>query len=150
MHVISCASSTTQGKHHQLISHARCSLQHLYIKHIYYQFADHHNFNNESSKDPLENLFFLNPMAIGQMLRRSLSGERRSPSEVPKGHVAVYVGENDKTRFVIPVSYLNQPLFQELLYQAEQEYGFDHPMGGLTIPCNHDFFLEVTSRLGGL
>ncbi|KAL4327236.1 hypothetical protein AHAS_Ahas13G0079900 [Arachis hypogaea] len=48
--------------------------------------------------------------------------------EVPKGHLAVYVGEKQK-RFVIPVSYLNQPSIQDLLSQAEEEFGYDHPMG---------------------
>ncbi|XP_054786383.1 auxin-induced protein X10A-like [Prosopis cineraria] len=54
---------------------------------------------------------------------------------VPKGYLAVYVGEKMK-RFVIPIGYLNQPSFQDLLTQAEEEFGYDHPMGGLTIPCN--------------
>ncbi|CAJ1973009.1 unnamed protein product [Sphenostylis stenocarpa] len=63
------------------------------------------------------------------------------------GSVAVYVGENQKKRFVIPISYLNQPSFQQFLSQAEQEFGFDHPMGGLTLPCREDVFQEVTSRL---
>ncbi|PHT64765.1 Auxin-induced protein X10A [Capsicum annuum] len=31
--------------------------------------------------------------------------------------------------------------------QAEEEFGFDHPMGGLTIPCKEDVFMDVTSRL---
>ncbi|KAF7841087.1 Auxin-induced protein 6B [Senna tora] len=66
--------------------------------------------------------------------------------EVPKGYVAVYVGEKMK-RFVIPISYLNQPSFQDLLSQAEDEFGFDHPMGGLTIPCKEDEFLDITSHL---
>ncbi|CAJ2679469.1 SAUR-like auxin-responsive family protein [Trifolium pratense] len=70
-------------------------------------------------------------------------------AEVRKGYVAVYVGEKQK-RFVIPVSYLNQPLFQELLSQAEEEFGYDHPMGGLTIPCNEDVFQHVTSRMNEL
>ncbi|KAL0422853.1 UNVERIFIED_CONTAM: Auxin-responsive protein SAUR24 [Sesamum latifolium] len=85
------------------------------------------------------------------MLRRSLSSEKRSTSagtEVPKGHFAVYVGESEKKRFVIPVSYLNHPSFQDLLCQAEEEFGFHHPMGGLTIPCSEDSFIEITSRLG--
>ncbi|XP_028765706.1 auxin-induced protein 15A-like [Neltuma alba] len=71
----------------------------------------------------------------------------RRRGDVPKGHVAVYVGENRKKRFVIPISYLNHPSFQELLSQAEEEFGFDHPMGGLTIPCAEDIFLDLTSRL---
>ncbi|KAL7118605.1 hypothetical protein ACP275_02G013200 [Erythranthe tilingii] len=85
-------------------------------------------------------------MAIRQMLRRSLSNERRS-NEVPKGHLAVYVGESEKKRFVIPLSYLNNPSFQELLCQAEEEFGFHHPMGELTIPCSEELFVELTSHL---
>ncbi|KAL8543156.1 hypothetical protein ACS0TY_003887 [Phlomoides rotata] len=85
-------------------------------------------------------------MAIRQMLRRTLSSERRS-AEVPKGHLAVYVGENEKKRFVVPVSYLNHSSIQELLFEAEEEYGFHHPMGGLTIPCSQDLFINLISRL---
>lgn len=73
-----------------------------------------------------------------------------SAADVPKGHFAVYVGESEKKRFVIPISYLNNPSFQHLLSQSEEEFGFDHPMGGLTIPCREDFFINLTSRLGGL
>ncbi|XP_047179429.1 auxin-induced protein X10A-like [Vigna umbellata] len=61
--------------------------------------------------------------------------------EVPKGHLAVYVGDKMR-RFVIPVSLLNQPSFQELLSRAEEEFGYDHPAGGLTIPCKEDEFLH--------
>ncbi|KAL1324430.1 hypothetical protein AAHE18_13G089100 [Arachis hypogaea] len=74
-------------------------------------------------------------------IRRKLSFNSNQASskalEVPKGYLAVYVGENMK-RFVIPVSYLNQTSFQELLSQAEEEFRYDHPMGGLTIPCSED------------
>ncbi|KAL1316918.1 hypothetical protein AAHE18_15G099300 [Arachis hypogaea] len=40
--------------------------------------------------------------------------------KVPKGHLAV---------------------------QAEEEFGYDHPMGGLTIPCSEDVFQQITSHL---
>ncbi|KAL7118613.1 hypothetical protein ACP275_02G014000 [Erythranthe tilingii] len=85
-------------------------------------------------------------MAIHKILRRSLSSEKRS-TQVPKGHFAVYVGESEKKRFVIPLSYLNNPSFQELLCQAEEKFGFYHPMGGLTIPCSEKLFINVTSHL---
>jgi len=82
-------------------------------------------------------------------IRKTLSARNQASSKVvdaPKGYLAVYVGENMK-RFVIPVSHLNQPLFQDLLCQAEEEFGYDHPMGGLTIPCSEDVFQHITSCL---
>ncbi|CAN1785242.1 Auxin-responsive protein SAUR24 [Linum perenne] len=97
-------------------------------------------------------------MAIGlpgslanKILRQTGAGSSRSSSsrfqDVPKGYFAVYVGETQKKRFVVPVSYLNQPLFQDLLSMAEEEFGFDHPMGGLTIPCSEEIFASVTSNM---
>ncbi|XP_057788527.1 auxin-induced protein 15A-like [Salvia miltiorrhiza] len=64
--------------------------------------------------------------------------------DVPKGHFAVYVGES-RRRFVVPISYLNQPLFKELLHLAEEEFGYDHPTGGLVLPCTEDYFLSLTT-----
>ncbi|KAK1554878.1 hypothetical protein Q3G72_001917 [Acer saccharum] len=61
---------------------------------------------------------------------------------VPKGHFAVYVGETEKKRFLVPISYLKHPSFQNLLCQAEEEFGFDHPAGGLTIPCSEEVFMD--------
>ncbi|XVF45408.1 hypothetical protein PTKIN_Ptkin02bG0203300 [Pterospermum kingtungense] len=69
---------------------------------------------------------------------------------VPKGFLAVYVGETQKKRYVVPVTFLNQPSFQALLSKAEEEFGFDHPMGGLTIPCREETFVNVTSQLNRL
>nr|CAN65271.1 hypothetical protein VITISV_040138 [Vitis vinifera] len=66
---------------------------------------------------------------------------------VPKGYFAVYVGEAQKKRFVVPISYLKNPSFQNLLSQAEEEFGFNHPMGALTIPCTEEAFIDVTSGL---
>nr|CAN79758.1 hypothetical protein VITISV_009898 [Vitis vinifera] len=71
-------------------------------------------------------------------------------SDVPRGHFAVYVGDTQKKRFVVPISYLNHPSFQDLLQQAEEEFGFDHPMGGLTIPCKEETFVDLASRLNHL
>ncbi|KAF4379616.1 hypothetical protein F8388_023633 [Cannabis sativa] len=83
-------------------------------------------------------------------LRRSLSGIKEATlkcSSIPKGYFAVYVGEDQKKRHVVPLSYLNEPSFQDLLSMAEQEFGYEHPMGGLTIPCSEDIFIDITSQL---
>ncbi|KAI3441250.1 uncharacterized protein J3R85_002514 [Psidium guajava] len=85
-------------------------------------------------------------MHAKQILRQSLLISKEAVS-VPKGYLAVYVGERQKKRYIVPVSFLNQPLFQELLRKAEEEFGFDHPMGGITIPCTEDTFIALTSRL---
>ncbi|KAE9597946.1 hypothetical protein Lal_00029520 [Lupinus albus] len=79
-------------------------------------------------------------------IRRASFQATSKAVEVPKGYLAIYVGQKMK-RFVIPISYLTQPSFQELLNQAEEEFGYDHPMGGLTIPCEEDAFLDLISHL---
>ncbi|KAL1547862.1 auxin-responsive protein SAUR50-like [Salvia divinorum] len=60
------------------------------------------------------------------------------PVDVPRGYLAVYVGP-ELRRFIIPTSYLRDPLFKVLLDKAEEEFGFDHS-GGLTIPCEIETF----------
>ncbi|CAN6881024.1 hypothetical protein Bca4012_080915 [Brassica carinata] len=75
---------------------------------------------------------------------------QKQQSRVPKGHVAVYVGEEmeNKKRFVVPISYLNHPSFQGLLNRAEEEFGFNHPIGGLTIPCREETFVGLLNSYG--
>lgn len=82
-----------------------------------------------------------------QILRQAKLFSSSSSLDVPKGYLAVYVGERKMKRFVVPISYLNQPSFQDLLRKAEEEFGFDHPMGGLTIPCSEEIFIDLASRL---
>ncbi|XP_041996959.1 auxin-responsive protein SAUR50-like [Salvia splendens] len=67
------------------------------------------------------------------------------PVDVPKGHFAVYVGEN-RSRYIVPISFLSHPEFQCLLRRAEEEFGFDHEMG-LTLPCEEVFFRSLTSMI---
>ncbi|KAK9065536.1 hypothetical protein SSX86_014937 [Deinandra increscens subsp. villosa] len=85
-----------------------------------------------------------------QILRRSFSnGNGTSTStDIPKGYFVVYVGEEEKRRFVVHVSLLSQPTFQELLDLAEEQFGYNHPMGGLTIPCSEDIFAHLAFRFG--
>ncbi|XP_073131101.1 protein SMALL AUXIN UP-REGULATED RNA 51-like [Henckelia pumila] len=71
--------------------------------------------------------------------------EEGLPMDVPKGHFAVYVGEN-RTRYIVPISFLTHPEFQCLLRRAEEEFGFDHEMG-ITIPCEEVVFRSLTSML---
>lgn len=72
----------------------------------------------------------------------------KSGSPVPKGHLAVYVGQKDGEfrRVLVPVVYFNHPLFGELLKEAEKEYGFCH-QGGITIPCRVTEFERVKTRI---
>ncbi|MBA0712107.1 hypothetical protein Golax_011228 [Gossypium laxum] len=80
--------------------------------------------------------------------KHQCSCQTPSAVNVQKGHFAVYVGDEEKKkRFVIPISYLKHPLFQALLNHAEQEFGFDHPLGGLMVPCAEDEFINLTSRI---
>ena len=82
-------------------------------------------------------------------LRRTLSGVKEAASKstnIPKGYFVVYVGVERKKRYVVPLSYQNEPAFQELLSLAEEEFGYEHPMGGLTIPCREDVFVDLTSQ----
>jgi SAUR family protein len=68
---------------------------------------------------------------------------------VPKGYLALYVGEEMK-RFVIPMPYLNKASFQDLLSQVEEEFGYDHPTGGLTIPCTEQKMFSCTLLLASM
>ncbi|XP_068645329.1 auxin-induced protein 15A-like [Aristolochia californica] len=86
-------------------------------------------------------------MGVRLLGMREAKQVNRCPGErIRKGYFAVYVGETQK-RFVVPVSFLKHPLFQNLLTTVEEEFGFDHQMGGLTIPCKEDAFLDLTSQL---
>ncbi|KAA8521894.1 hypothetical protein F0562_012792 [Nyssa sinensis] len=67
---------------------------------------------------------------------------------VPKGHLAVYVGEkeDDTQRFLVPVIFFNHPLFGDLLSEAEKVYGFNHP-SGIQIPCRISEFENIQMRI---
>ncbi|KAJ9703689.1 hypothetical protein PVL29_005121 [Vitis rotundifolia] len=92
------------------------------------------------------------PAALKQILKRCSSFGKKPgydqgslPDDVPKGHFAVYVGEN-RSRYIVPISWLAHPDFQGLLQRAEEEYGFNHDMG-LTIPCEEVAFLSLTAMI---
>ncbi|KAL3722624.1 hypothetical protein ACJRO7_034919 [Eucalyptus globulus] len=85
-----------------------------------------------------------------QILRGSLFTEKQAvpmAMGVPKGYFAVCVGETQKRRYVVPISHLTRPSFQDLLSRAEEDFGFDHLMGSLRIPCEEEVFLVLTSYM---
>ncbi|XP_043714517.1 auxin-responsive protein SAUR36-like [Telopea speciosissima] len=61
-----------------------------------------------------------------------------------KGHFAVYA--EDGKRFIVPLHYLEEPIFTELLKMAETKFGFscNRP---IMLPCNGDFMEFVLSQL---
>ncbi|XP_074324397.1 protein SMALL AUXIN UP-REGULATED RNA 51-like [Apium graveolens] len=63
------------------------------------------------------------------------------PLDVPKGHFVAYVG-NNRSRYVVPISLLTIPVFQALLQEAAEEFGFDYTTG-IIIPCPEDVFLSL-------
>ncbi|XP_058733967.1 auxin-responsive protein SAUR32-like [Vicia villosa] len=70
--------------------------------------------------------------------------------KVKKGCVAVQVGSEeqgdatvtDSQRFLIPISYLYHPLFNNLLDMAYESYGYN-THGPLKLPCSVDDFLHL-------
>ena len=75
--------------------------------------------------------------------RRGVDSESCSTSTVDKDHFVVYTA--DQKRFVIPLAYLNNGIFRELLKMAEEEYGLPSH-GPITLPCDA-VFMEYTVSL---
>ncbi|CAJ1937723.1 unnamed protein product [Sphenostylis stenocarpa] len=73
--------------------------------------------------------------------------------KVKKGWLAVEVEEEAEEgcgegsqRFMIPISYLYHPLFNNLLDKAYEVYGY-HTEGPLKLPCSVDDFLHLRWRI---
>ncbi|KAG5009029.1 hypothetical protein JHK87_017544 [Glycine soja] len=74
---------------------------------------------------------------------REVKNKQQEFRGVPKGCMAIKVGQGEEQqRFVVPVIYINHPLFMQLLKEAEEEYGFDQK-GTITIPCHVEEFRNV-------
>ncbi|XP_027148681.1 auxin-responsive protein SAUR32-like [Coffea eugenioides] len=67
-----------------------------------------------------------------------------SSAVVPKGYLAVYVGEGLK-RFVIPMEDLGHQAFGILLTEAEEEFEFQQ--GVLKIPCQVAVFEKILKMM---
>ncbi|KAL1548678.1 auxin-responsive protein SAUR36-like [Salvia divinorum] len=107
---------------------------------------------NSGRVEPLSKLFsWINTKAKAILCKNMDPGRgyiRVRQDEIPKGHMAVYVGqkEGDFQRILVPIVYINHPLFGDLLKEAENEFGYNHP-GGLTIPCRISEFESVQTRI---
>ncbi|KAJ0238561.1 hypothetical protein HA466_0237430 [Hirschfeldia incana] len=79
-----------------------------------------------------------------RIIGHSVAAKSKKKVSVPKGLLAVYVGED---QFQKKIYWCANIISKQLSFQArsEEEFGFDHPMGGLTIPCPEDTFTSVTS-----
>ncbi|XP_022844523.1 auxin-responsive protein SAUR32-like [Olea europaea var. sylvestris] len=74
-------------------------------------------------------------------------GGKKELRNVPKGCLAITVGQGaEQQRFIIPVIYINHPLFMQLLKAAEEEYGFDQK-GPINIPCHVEEFRHVHAKI---
>ncbi|KAG2694218.1 hypothetical protein I3760_08G131400 [Carya illinoinensis] len=54
--------------------------------------------------------------------------------------------DDNRSRYVIPISWLAHPKFQSLLQRSEEEFGFNHDWC-LTIPCEEVVFRSLTSMI---
>ncbi|XP_059635716.1 auxin-responsive protein SAUR36-like [Cornus florida] len=61
-----------------------------------------------------------------------------------KGHFAVYTKEG--RRFVVPLYYLNHPIFRVLLEMAEEEFGLTIH-GPLQVPCEEELMENILCLL---
>lgn len=64
--------------------------------------------------------------------------EYNEKRRTPKGHFVVYVGK-ELRRFVVPLSYLKTPPFQQLLDKAAEEFGFQS-QNSIVLPCDEPTF----------
>ncbi|KAL5805029.1 hypothetical protein ACOSQ3_031829 [Xanthoceras sorbifolium] len=61
-------------------------------------------------------------------------------------HFVVYT--NDQRRFIFPISYLSNCIFQELLRMSEDEFGLPNN-GPITLPCDAIFMEYAVSLIQG-
>ncbi|KAM5559625.1 auxin-responsive protein SAUR71 [Rosa sericea] len=97
------------------------------------------------SRGDVCNIVKLNRLQVRRKLARG--GENKPPQDVPRGHLAVVVGEA-RRRFVVRTDFLNHPVLRQLLDQAYEEYGHANP-GPLALPCDEFLFEDIVHSLRG-
>ncbi|KAK9691997.1 hypothetical protein RND81_09G234300 [Saponaria officinalis] len=70
--------------------------------------------------------------------------------KVKRGYMTVQICIEEKEeiyqKFEIPINFLNNPLFMDLLDKAREVYGY-HVDGPLKLPCSIDDFLDLRWRI---
>ncbi|KAL3641074.1 hypothetical protein CASFOL_016042 [Castilleja foliolosa] len=84
-------------------------------------------------------ILMLNPMKGSSKKLSKMIGKWRK-----KGHFVVY--SKDNKRFLVPLYYLNHPIFQVLLEMAEEEYGLT-AHGPLQVPCEKELMESILCLL---
>lgn len=68
-------------------------------------------------------------------------GKKDFSSDLPKGYVRVYVGNDALCQFELEANYLNHPLLENLLELSVNEFGYSYD-GAVRILCD----VELHSR----
>jgi Auxin responsive protein len=82
----------------------------------------------------------LSNLSLGNWLKLGIGGSGRRN----KGHFVVY--SKGGKRFVVPLTFLDHPIFQVLLEMAEEELGTGS-RGPLTVPCDDELMTHLLSLL---
>ncbi|KAI6676528.1 hypothetical protein NL676_037324 [Syzygium grande] len=69
----------------------------------------------------------------GKLWACTCEDECSIPKDIPKGHLAIYVGDECR-RYVINIALLKHPLFRLLLHQAAEAFDFTAQSLKLCIP----------------
>ncbi|OMO91981.1 Auxin responsive SAUR protein [Corchorus olitorius] len=83
---------------------------------------------------------------MGDIGRERIGSSKTSKKMAGKGHFVIYT--TDKKRFVIPLAYLSNTIFLELLKMSEEEFGLQ-ANGPLTLPCDSlvmNYILSLMKR----
>ncbi|KAL4195190.1 hypothetical protein AMTRI_Chr05g72160 [Amborella trichopoda] len=89
------------------------------------------------------------PLSLSLNQQRKKIFLKRTPSQqgssvAVEGHFVIYTV--DGSRFMVPLAYLNHPIFQELLSMAKEEFGFTR-CGPLLMPCEASIIEYIVSLL---
>ncbi|CAA7046099.1 unnamed protein product [Microthlaspi erraticum] len=102
--------------------------------------ANQENRRNRRSETNIKDRLVSGELSDGGRVRA------RDQYDVPRGHLAVYVGREEMLqRFVIPTKYLEYPEFRSLMDEVADEFGYEHE-GGIHIPCEGSVFEEILIR----